>query len=229
MKPSLILLLLAASAAPAAAQVGSLPNRSPYRDVAYSQEFSVIGGYFGGNEGSAGIGPRSAPLFGVRYAIKLGGPVDLTADVMRAQSTRLVLDPDLAGAQRRVGTISAPLYLGDVGLAINLTGQKTWHHLMPVVSVGFGVASDAGAKADVGKYSLGTPFALTFGGGLRYIGAGPWSVRLDLTDHFFQIHYPNSYFIATTGGAAIFPSNAASSQWLHNAVVTVGLSYLVLR
>jgi hypothetical protein len=228
-KPSLILLSLAAAAAPAAAQVGTLPNQSPYRDVAYSQEFTVVGGWFGGSQGTAGIGPRAAPLFGVRYAIKLGGPVDFTAEVMRAQSTRLVLNPDATGAARRVGTTSSPLYLGDVGLAINLTGQKTWHHLMPAVSLGFGVASDAGAKMDVGNFKLGTPFQLTFGAGVRYIGRGPWSVRVDLADHFYRIHYPASYFIAPSGGKAILTSSTGDAQWLHNAVLTVGLSYLVLR
>lgn len=229
MKPSLILLSLAAAVTPAAAQVGSLPNKSPYRDISYSQEYTVLGGWFGGSRGTAGIGPRSGPLFGLRYAIKLGGPVDFYADVMRAQSTRLVLNPDLSGTARTVGTVSYPLYLGDLGLAINLTGEKTWHHLMPAVSLGFGVVSDAGARKDVGKFALGTPFQLTFGAGVRYIGKGPWSVRFDLADHMFRIHYPSSYFIAPSGGTAILKSSTGDAQWLHSAVFTLGVSYLVLR
>lgn len=229
MKPSLILLSLAAVVTPAAAQVGSLPNKSPYRDVSYSQEFTLLGGWYGGNRGTAQIGPRSAPLFGVRYALKIGGPVDFYAQVMRAQSTRLVLNPDVAGAARRVGTTSYPIYLGDLGLAINLTGEKTWHHLMPAVSLGVGVASDAGAKKDVGNFKLGTPIQLTFGVGVRYIGRGPWSLRLDLGEHMFRVHYPASYFIAPSGGKAILSSSTGDAQWLHNAVVTLGVSYLVLR
>lgn len=229
MKPSLILLSLAAAVAPAAAQVGSLPNKSPYRDVSYSQEFTLLGGWYGGNRGTAQIGPRSAPLFGVRYAIKLGGPVDFYAQVMRAQSTRLVLNPDATGSARRVGTTSYPIYLGDLGLAINLTGTKTWHHLMPAVSLGVGVVSDAGAKPDVANFKLGTPFQLTFGAGVRYIRGGPWSLRLDLAEHMYRLHYPASYFIAPAGGTAILTSRTGDAQWLHNAVVTLGVSYLVLR
>ena len=75
MKLVLTAALLCLGVAPLAAQVGSQPEKSPYQDFTYHQDFSVFGGYFGGNKGSANVGPQSSPLFGIRYGLHIAGPL----------------------------------------------------------------------------------------------------------------------------------------------------------
>ena len=217
---------LCALASPALGQVGHVPQQSPFHDQPYKQEFTVYGGYFTGAKGAAGVGPRASAITGVRYAIRLGGPVDFQAHLARAWSNRLVIDPTQTGVARDLGTTSAPVYLGDVGIALNLTGQKTYHRLMPAIGFGAGLASDLGAGTDLGGYKFGTPFALTFGGALRYVPGGSFSLRLDVADYLFQLSYPASYF---AGETPVLPATQSTSQWKHNAVLTLGVSYLFSR
>jgi Outer membrane protein beta-barrel domain len=224
-----MLVLLGASAAPALAQVGHPPDQSPYHDVPYKQELTVFGGWFGGNAGNASVGPRAGAMAGVRYSIRLGGPVEFAGRFARVSSTRTVIDPTKGADLRTIGDVSVPLYLADVGLDINLTGQKSWHGLVPVAGFGIGVASDAGANRDVGGFKVGTPFALTFGGGLRYVTQGNWSVRAEVADYLFQLSYPSSYTVAPAAGEPVLPANAATNQWTHNAALTLGVSYLFSR
>ncbi len=57
MKLVLTAALLCLGIAPLAAQVGTEPEKSPYQDFVFHQDFSVFGGYFSGNKGSANVGP----------------------------------------------------------------------------------------------------------------------------------------------------------------------------
>lgn len=230
MKLVSILVLIGASAAPALAQqVGYPPAQSPYHDVPYKQEVTFYGGWFKGSTGDVGVAPGSGPLFGIRYSIHLGGPAEFVAHLARASTTRHVIDPAQNGAARDVGDVNFPLYLADVGLSLNLTGQKSFHRLIPVFTFGAGLASDAHAKPDVGGYKFGTPFALTVGGGLRYVPGGNWSLRADVADYLYQVSYPSSYLTAPAGGTAVLGPSAATKQWTHNAVLTLGISYLYSR
>lgn len=229
MKLVSMFVLLCATAAPAMAQVvGQKPENSPYQDLPYKQELTVYGGWFGGSAGKAGVGPRGGALAGVRYSIHLGGPVEFAARFARVSDTRTVIDPTRPADQRNLGDFSFPLYLADVGLDLDLTGRKSWHHLVPVVGFGIGLASDGGTNRDVGGFKVGTPFALTFGGGIRYVPGGNWSVRGEVTDHLFQLSYPSSYLGSSTS-TGVLPPDAATNQWTHNAVLTLGVSYLFSR
>ncbi len=223
------LLSLAAAAvfaAAAPAQVGYLPTQSPYQDFPYKQELSLYGGWFTGASGRAGVTPEGGPLIGARYGIRLGGPVEATAHLARAFTERLVLAPGEIGAARNKGKFSIPLYMADVGLTFNLTGTKSWHHLIPIFGFGGGLVSDAGTAKDLGGFGVGTAFAITFGTGLRYVPGGNWSARFDVGDYMYQVQYPNSYFATPSGGTSILPATSAQNQWLHNGVITLGISYL---
>jgi hypothetical protein len=221
--------LLCAAATPALAQVGHPPSESPFHDVPFKQEITLYGGYFGGGRGSVGAGLQSAPLVGARYAIRLGGPAEFTAHLARASSSRTVLDPTKPEASRAIGTTSSSLYLMDVGLALNLTGQKSYHRFIPVAAFGLGVASDMGGKRDASGFKVGTPFALNFGAGLRYVPGGNIAVRLDVMDYLYQLSYPSSFYSAPTGSTPILAAQAGNNEWTHNPVITLGVSYLFSR
>ncbi|HEY9515039.1 MAG TPA: hypothetical protein VIQ74_05100 [Gemmatimonadaceae bacterium] len=224
------LILLAASAAPGMAQVGYPPSESPYHDLPFKQEITVYGGHFGGGAGKAGVGPTAGPLIGLRYSMHLGGPVEATAHLARVSSSRIVKDPGASGAEQIVGEQSLGLYLADVGIAVNLTGRKSYHRLVPLVAIGLGVAS-ARDQDDVGGFAVGTPFALNFGTGVRFVPEGNFSARLDVSNYMYQLSYPSAYFRSPPlgGGSAILGPREGSSEWTHHAVITLGVSYLFSR
>ena len=222
--------LLALVAAPGLAQVGHEPASSPYQDIPFKQEITLYGGDYQGAIGRAGVGPTGGPVIGVRYAIRLGGPVEATANVARVATSRMVKDPAKSGDDRLVGEQSFGLYMADVGLALNLTGQKSYHHFVPVVGAGLGIVSGS-SSPDVGGFKVGTPFALNFRAAIRFVPKGNFSARLELADNMFQLSYPASYFRSPPigEGAPILSTSAGDNQWTHHRVLTLGISYLFSR
>jgi hypothetical protein len=226
---------LLALARPLSAQVGYDPARSPYQDVPWRQGLTFTAGWYNAAIDPAGVAPRSAPMYGLRYDLQLAGPAQLTVRSMATTSKRHLLDPRQPKATRLLGEVDAPLLLTDLGLTINLTGQRSWHGLVPLVQFGAGVASDLKPASDVGNYKFGgtsgTTFALSLGTGVRYVPGGRfnrWEVRGDVTDYLFAIKYPGSY-ISTITTPSVLKSNASSSSWRHNAGLTLGLTYRFLR
>lgn len=215
--------------ATAQAQVGYPVDRSPFVDLEYRQSFSVFGGWFAAGKDPAGIAPQSGPLTGLRYDVYVGGPASFTARVATAVSERTVLDPARAASQRVLGTERRPLTIADVGLTLGLTGQKSFHGVVPTVHGGAGVVSNL-AGADPGGYKFGTRFALAFGAGLRFVPrSSPWSVRLDAGDYLYQIRYPDRYFAVGLDSTAILPNDASKSKWTNNLGLTLGLTYQFAR
>jgi hypothetical protein len=218
------------AAGPAAAQVGHPPETSPYSDLEYSQELTALFGYVRARHDPAGIAPKSAPMIGVRYELNLTGPLSLSADLTRTFSTRNVVDPDKPAAQRSANTQSAAVFAADVALALNLTGQKSWHSIVPQLRGGLGFVS-SGAKDATSGFSFGTPFAFTFGGGLKLVPGGGRRVQLraDLTDRVFRLSYPDSYYRLASDNTAVLDAQTPRSFYTHHTALTVGVSYLFGR
>lgn len=226
---------LLAMAAPLAAQVGYAPAESPYHDVPWRQGLTLEAGWYNAAIDPAGVAPRSAPMYGLRYDLQLAGPAQLTVRSAATTSKRHLLDPRQPKATRFLGEVDAPLLLTDVGITLNLTGQRSWHRLVPFVQFGAGVASELKPASDVGNYKFGgtsgTTFALSFGGGARYVPGGRlnrWEIRGDVTDYLFAIKYPGSY-ISTVTTPSVLKPDASASSWRHNAGLTLGLTYRFLR
>ena len=226
---------LLAVAAPLAAQVGYDPAKSPYHDVPWRQGLTFVAGWYNAAIDPAGVAPRSAPMLGLRYDLQLAGPAQLTIRSAATASKRHLLDPRQPKATRMLGEVDAPLLLTDIGLTLNLTGQRSWHGLVPLVQFGAGVASDLKPATDVGNYKFGgtsgTTFALSLGTGVRYVPGGRfsrWEVRADVTDYLFALKYPGSY-ISTATTPSVLKPDASASSWRHNAGLTLGLTYRFLR
>ncbi|HET7620837.1 MAG TPA: hypothetical protein VFK39_02945 [Gemmatimonadaceae bacterium] len=230
MKLSALTILLALVAAPAAAQVGHRPSESPYHDIPFKQEITLFGGTYQGAIGKAGVGPTGGPVIGARYSIRLGGPVEAVAHVARVATSRMVKDPTKVDEERRLGEQSFGLYMADVGFALNLTGQKSYHRFVPVVGAGLGVVSGSNTP-DVGGFKVGTPFALNFRAAIRFVPEGNISARLELSDNMFQLSYPSSYFRSPVigSGTPILSTTAGDNQWTHHRVLTLGISYMFSR
>ena len=223
-------LAFALTAAGLPAQVGYPPAKSPYRDLVFHQELTAFTGYLSASKGRAGIAPTGGPVAGVRYEIRIGGPAEFTVRLQRAWTERTVLDPDKPAATRNLGTRAWPIYQGDVGITINLTGQKSWRRLVPVVHGGIGLASDANKGGDPAGFKIGTPFAFSFGGGVRWVPGGPFQLRADVSNFLYHMDYPDVYFgTASTTETPILPARSSQGEWVHNRVLSIGASYLFFR
>ena len=229
MKHSLSALALAVFATTAGAQVGHLPQNSPFRDVETRQELTFFGGHFNAGGDPAGVAPRSGPMYGLRYEIHVGGPAFLMARWSHVNSERFAVDPTKTGAAAQLGKKSVSLNLYDVNLAVNLTGEKSFHHIIPIVNFGAGLGS-CGCSVALDPYTFGTPFAFSFGGGLRYVPGGRFQLRADWNDYLYQLKYPNQYYIAPTGATVgVVGPRQSRSFWKNNGALTVGASFLFFR
>lgn len=228
MKQILGAVALAVVATSAGAQVGHLPQASPYRDVETNHEFTFFGGRYSAGQDVLNVGPHSGPMFGIRYEKHLGGPAFLMARWSHVNSDRNVIDPSKAGIAAQLGKKNVSLNLWDVNLALNLTGQKSFHHIVPVVNLGGGIAS-CSCSIDPDPYRFGTPFAFSFGGGLRYVPGGRFQLRADWNDYLYQLKYPTQYYINTTGSGPAAPPGQARSFWKNNRALTLGASILVFQ
>jgi len=218
---------LMCSAAAVGAQVGYPPSRSPYIDLEHAQEFTFIAGEYHAHRDPANVGPQSGLLLGAHYEWRAGGPAHLTAEFARVSSDRRLINPfKPATAGRELGQTGRPLYTGDVGLGLSLTGGKSWHHIVPEIGGGMGLISDFHAQADSGGFKFGTRFALTWGAGIRVVPGGNWQIRGDIKNRLYTIGYPQTYYVAPAGGTAVIPQTQAKSFWTNNPAFTLGLSYL---
>jgi hypothetical protein len=221
-------LALAVFAGNVEAQVGHLPQNSPYRDLETSQEFTLFGGRYAAARDPIGIAPQDGAIFGARYLVHVGGPAFLMARWSHVNSNRLAIDPTKTGTARQLGKKSVSMNLYDVDLALSLTGQKSFHHIVPVVSVGGGIAS-CGCTVANDPYTFGTPFAFTYGAGLRWIPGGRFQLTADWNHYLYQLKYPTKYYLAPTSGTAAVPSGQARSFWKGNRALTIGASLLFFR
>jgi hypothetical protein len=169
-------------------------------------------------------------MFGVRYDLRLGGPASLTSKFAYVRGERTVIDPRRPADDRVVDNGAAwPVYMADVGISLNLTGQRSYRRVVPFVNGAVGVASDLKGSADVGAWKFGTPFAFSLGGGIKWVPAGNLQARLDVFDQLYQIKYPNSYYVTASDGTSVLQTRDGKSDWTSNLGLTFGVSYLFFR
>ncbi len=222
--------LCVAIAPRAIGQVGHTPATSPYRDLEYRQEWTWFVGYFDARKDPEGIAPRSGPIFGTRWDVRLGGPAYVTTRVGGAALKRRILDPTKPIGQRIVGEETVPLTFVDAALSLNLTGFRTWHSLAPVVSGGIGFVGDLRGKNDIAGYRFGLPLTFTFGTGLKWVPSGNrWQARLDWSNYIYRIHYPDSYYLKTGTDDPVRLPDEPRSLWRRNVSYQIGISYLFRR
>lgn len=212
----------------ARAQVGHAPDKSPYEDIKLGQTISLSSGWFAFGKDPAGVRPDPSVFGQFRYDAEVGGPTFLYARYTMIPSKRSVLVPGAIKSKLVASTPSVTTHVIDGGLDIGLTGQKTWHHLIPSVMLGVGMVSDF-SKADTGSYQFGSKFAITYGLGLRYLRPSGVQVRFDLSNYMWQYQYPDGYFTKATDSTAILHNTKDGSKWKSNWAFTAGVSYPIFR
>lgn len=230
MKSTLAAVLLILCTGSASAQiVGRRPEESPFRNLQFRQDVTLFTGYFNAARDPAGVAPQSAPIVGAQYGIRVAGPVSFVARTAVAFSERTIIDPRLPSGERVVRTESWPIMLTDLNFSLNLTGQKSWHGLVPTVTGGLGLVTDFKTDEDVGGYEFGTGFAFNLGAGVRWVVSERMELRFDLTDYAYKIGYPTAYYTRAPDETPVLPNTQPRSLWKHNAAFTVGAAYRFWR
>lgn len=221
----------------AAQEVGNPPERSPYRDILDHQSLTVFAGRFAGNPGRADVGALPGLAFGAQLAVRLSGPVDFWVTLAQADSRRRTIIADTTvtktDSARRGPDLRMPLILADIGLGLNLTGDKTWHRFAPYVGAALGVVAPTHKVTDPGGFQVGTNFALVPALGTRYFLSRSLALRLDVRDYFYRYQYPlaffdslNLHFAGPPPRSAVLPLGTTDREWVGNFVVWLGLSYV---
>ena len=211
-----------------AAQVGHLPANSPFEDVKFGQNLSIMGGWMAMTRDPADVAPLSSLAAALRYDIGIGGPASLYARYVVAPSERKLLQPTNPLAKRVIGTPGVTTHQLDAGLDLALTGKKTWHRLIPSLNGGVGVVTDF-AAADTGAYRFGTKFSFSYGLSLRYLPRKGPMIRVDLTNFMWQYEYPDRYFVKASDTTSVLTDTRNRSSWRGSRTVTVGVTLPLFR
>lgn len=207
-------------------EVGYPPSQSPYRDLGPRAGILVTGGYLTGSSGNLGIGPSDGPIAGLRYELGLGGPTDGFIGVSYASLSRLVINPDAPVATRTSGPIRQTVLFVDAGINVLLTGEKTWHHLLPYLGASLGLGFGEAVPGDSSSYRYRAKFVTGPQLGIRWYLAPSVSLRVESRLLFWQLKYPSSFLLApVSGGSAVLSSTDPTSEWTLHPTFTFGLAY----
>ena len=217
-----IALLVATLAPSLGAQVGTLPAKSPFRDTEKRQEVSIIMGPTFGGKDKVGAAPQGGSAYGVRYDINLGAsPLMFTSMITRQSSTRDILQPGLPLSQRIGATVGQPIWSLDGALTLLLTGNRSWHSVVPYTTIGAGIVTDNKGVTDSSQFSFGTRFAPVFGLGWKFQPErSRWTVRADFTNHFYNVPYPQAFRDSTSGVPRITTSK---NDWVRTTLFSIGI------
>lgn len=209
---------------------GSLPAQtipSPYRFIETRQEVGLFGGFFSPGTGRFGFGPGPGPQWGARYGINLSGPFGLEAVVTHVPTTRDIVDPGRAEGDRVVGEMSSQLIKLEGRVRFSLTGDRTWHGIAPFVGTGggfiFDVSKDNSDEALLlpgDRFSFGTSFLGSLGGGVRWFPTKRFLVRGDLFLQLYQLKTPRGYSDPERGFRGV-----DEKEWVSGPSFSLGISY----
>jgi hypothetical protein len=220
---SVTLLALAAAAPSLQAQ----QITSPYRYIEEDHSVGAFAGYLWTSRGQEGleIGPHSAPLVGIRYNLRFGGPATGEASISFAPSRRDIFRRDLTDEGFVVvpteRSVPVSLLILDAGARLDLTGPRTWNRLAPYLLLTGGLATDLSRGTETeDELELPDDQRFRFGPGLA-VGAAlgtSWflsdrvSVRIEARNQIWRLTTPRG----------IAPLLEAETRWANNPVLSLG-------
>lgn len=206
---------LASTAQAAAAQVGHAPGQSPYRDILKGHSVTGVFGHISGDGGRFGIAPHRGYVYGIRYDIRAGSPVQMGLGFARADLERLIVNPFVALGNRTSGPFTQTVSFVEFNLLLNVTGGKSWHRLAPFVGSAVGLTFSSGTVEDSSGFKFGRRIYLAPTVGTRIFLTGRLHMRAEARATFWKITYPASFQREPVEEPGNPPDNS-------NAVITDG-------
>lgn len=154
---------------------------------------------------SAALGPKSAPVFGVNYALRVSGPVSVEAAVSVSPTERELfgpvfnLDSTVVTAEDLGVAVPATIVAADLGLRFHVTGPRTWNGLAPFVAANGGITADVrgtfqeereAGLASTELFRFGPAFALGAAVGTDWFPAQRTSLRLEVGGKLWRMRTP---------------------------------------
>ena len=211
-----------------AQQVGTSPERSPFTDILTHEGFTMFAGRFAGNPGAAGTGARPGFMLGTRLQVRLSSALDIWATMGEVWTRRLRIDAS-GDTAKNMGNLNVRLIAADLSLALNLTGDKTWHGLAPYVALGAGIAAPSAKVVDPGGFELGTSIAVVPTIGTRFFISRSLALRFEARDYYYRYSFPLSFVTVPYAGHADYSSvnslGVGDQVWYNNFTLWVGITY----
>ena len=211
----------------ALAQVGHLPENSPYKDMRIKQALVFYGGLMSGGEGSAGVGPSNGPVGGARWEIAVGAPSILFLGLSLANLKRPLVNPDDPPDTRFFGSASQRIVMVDAGLNFVLTGRKTWRGLAPYLGVGFGMAFGGSVPRDSSGYTFKSKFHIDPTIGIRFHPSPRFHFRIEGRAVFWRLNYPPRFFDGTD--PLLNDLIQTNTNWTVHPTLLFGIGYTLRR
>ena len=215
-----LLFLLAFPVAPAMAQVGHDPAKSPYRDIVGDQNLTAYASYFDGSGGTLGIGVHDGWMYGLRYQLRANRFISFGLGVSYGPDLqRNVVDPFAEDTASRItGPVPVSVWLPEALLQFNLTANKSWHRIAPYAGLGLGAGFSSTAPND-SIYRNSVRFVFTPYAGTRIFLADALAIRLEARMPLYKISYPNQYY------EGVEPIIGTGGEWIASGWFLFGLSY----
>lgn len=186
---------------------------SPYEYIDPSMRVGITAGYlFTETEltltdsTSAALGPKSGPVFGVNYALRVSGPISLEAAVAVSPTERQLFGPEFNADSSVVTAVDlgvavpATIVMADAGLRFHLTGPRTWNGLAPFVAANAGITADVrgtfqeeteAGLASTELFRFGPTFALGAALGTDWFPTRRTSIRLEASGRLWRMRTPS--------------------------------------
>lgn len=201
---------------------------SPYAFVERGQEAGVVAGWFAAGTDRFGLGPKSGPVYGLRYAVSVSDALALEAVASSVATTRDVVNPNRLEGDRVVEEAESFLTMLEARIRFALTGNRTWHGIQPFTLIGAGFGWDAAGRqvedqqiSEEFRYDFGTRFTGSFGGGVRWILSDRFHLRADVNAQLYRVENPDGY----RDGTIDFGAPVPESQWVTSQVFTAGFAF----
>lgn len=208
---------------------------SPYQFVERSQDLGPFVAWLSTSRGSADLGPKSGPVYGLQYAIRINDPMQFSAlgGFMRAE--RDVIDPGAEGGPAVIDTEDFTLVTLAGRLQLNLTGARTWNNLMPYILAGLGLAFDATGQQTCTlqnlspecrldpdeRFGFNTSVMGQAGVGTAWLPSERFGLRFTIHDNIWRIESPPGW----RDPQLELPEVPPETEWLNNIQFTASLSY----
>ena len=211
----------------ALAQVGHLPENSPYKDMRIKQALVFYGGVMSGGKGNAGVGPTNGPVGEVRWEIAVGAPSILFLGLSMANLERPLVNPDDPPDTRFFDSANQRIVMVDAGLNFVLTGRKTWRGLAPYMGVGFGMAFGGAVPEDLSGYTFKTKFHIDPTIGIRFHPSPRFHFRIEGRAVFWRLNYPPRFFDGTD--PLLNDLIQTNTNWTVHPTLLFGIGYTLRR